>query len=256
MKNMEKKYQVPDDIFRQGLSDLEIEPSEKGRTAFLEKAGRELTGRSRRTTWIAGGSIILGIALLTGGFLAFLNTGKKQELNSSAITYANINQDITQKQNKNSSALIGQPHHKEYATLIKKESNDHVYIHPSFAVPPSQITPSSAVPPSYAITATGSSVISTASENAMVPIMDRTSLPENAQTETKPNPIGDSLAGKSVQNADSVSNPKATSQKNDVDLHRAGSVHNHTWNIQAGIYYTPEWIFNTLDNNKYVNNFG
>ncbi|MEI7492665.1 MAG: hypothetical protein WCK92_14790 [Bacteroidota bacterium] len=28
------------------------------------------------------------------------------------------------------------------------------------------------------------------------------------------------------------------------------------WNISAGAYYTPEWMFNTLNGDKFVNNFG
>ncbi|MCX6286801.1 MAG: hypothetical protein NTY96_06780, partial [Bacteroidetes bacterium] len=28
------------------------------------------------------------------------------------------------------------------------------------------------------------------------------------------------------------------------------------WNISTGVYYTPEWMFNTLNGDKFVNNFG
>ena len=75
---MDKKHQPLDDLFRQGLTNLEIKPSETGRSAFLEQADRELKKRSRRTGWLPGTLIILGIALLTGAFLVMFNTIEQQ----------------------------------------------------------------------------------------------------------------------------------------------------------------------------------
>ena len=79
MKSMENKHHPLDELFRQGLNDTEIKPTETGRSAFLENVGRELDKRSGRLTWIRGTGIILGIVILAGAIWIISGTGEKQD---------------------------------------------------------------------------------------------------------------------------------------------------------------------------------
>ena len=269
MKSMEKKHHPLDDLFRQGLSDLEIKPSETGRSSFLEKAGRELTKRSRRTGWLPGTGIILGIALLTGAFLAIFNTGEKQAGKNPTVTIK-TNQSSFDKASEPdticsapkipnpANTSTNQQQNVPYQT-VRNHSTVAIHNHPadytSSTDQDNNLSPVSASPPHSVITASPS-VIITASGTSLTQDNKTMSASENVTKEPlKPVPF-DSLSENPAPSHDSTTKTPQNKPMKDVGHHPSTSYNNREWNIRAGIYYTPEWILNTLDNSKYVNNFG
>lgn len=258
---MDKRHHPLDDLFRQGLTNLEINPTDAGRSGFLENADRELKKRSRRSGWLPGIGIILGLALLTGSFLVIFNTGEKQNHKNSIGTRI-TNQTAPEKISKPfiiSSNL--EPSHSAKIGTIPKQN-----VQPD-PVPPNSI-PEIRTPHSQQVPLTSSSYLTSRSIAASPSIIPQTSQTSSVQenrttsvnekvTHEPLKPAGiDSFANNSIQSGDSIKNHTETGLTKNAGHQTSGSVQNRDWNISVGIYYTPEWIFNTLDNNKYVNNFG
>jgi len=274
---MNKAQHPFDDLFRRELTDLEISPSAAGRSSFLEMAGKELRKKQFRYRWFIIGGMAVAVFFIAG--IVIMNdhsdtvpSPKKNAINSGKLEYlknnslhvtvtkpsqdqrlperekiskpsAHINslkQDISNKkpQTEQSSEIINNK--ANYNTTIKaanlassKNSNlkgEKMTIDPLMNIPG---------PP--AIEGSGISLTEDSSVLAKPLLNESVEVPvtshEKQQADT-----ADLLKTRNLP-IDTIHLKSSTSRKKE-------------WNISAGIYYTPEWIFNTLDSNKYVNNFG
>jgi len=81
-------------------------------------------------------------------------------------------------------------------------------------------------------------------------------IPQPQEKESGTKGINDSalVSGNHQSLPDTISEKKTFPGKKQNKHSKHGA--DRTWNIHAGVYYMPEWIFNSLDRNKYINNFG
>ena len=264
---MDKRHHPLDDLFRQGLNDLEIAPSEAGRSGFMEKAGRELNKRGRRTGWLPVTGVILGIGLLAGISLVIFHSGEKQGIKNPVATKLSSQTDTRAASGpeqtnpvpeiaipSNTGINLKQPISQQHVqrTLITSDHYRNTDKN-SPGVGEDNFLPEN--PSENLITDTSSmlitdSVTSLKQENNTGPISESDTKEPLTATSF------DSLAKEPMGIRDSLARTPDNSQKKGSDHHSTPSFRNREWSICTGIYYTPEWIFNTLDKNKYVNNFG
>jgi hypothetical protein len=278
---MDKKHHPLDDLFRKGLSDLEIKPSETGRSGFLAEAGRERNNLSRRSGWITGMGIILGLAVVTGAFLVWLNTGEKETARVS-VTGNKSNQPVTaaapgqeearpaNEITKPANALASQnspspgsqktkispgpvtvKHIADKLQGIKKDDQSHNQASES---PVKNISGhTETIPSPVNSQAVDTKALTDADRQA--PRVSPAPMAISDNVNTTPSPPSKKAEAKGT-GSDSTIFPPENHAKEIAGQHSPTSSYNREWNIRAGIYYIPEWMFNTLDNNKFANNFG
>jgi hypothetical protein len=246
---MDKKHHPLDDLFRQGLKDLEISPTDEGRSGFMEKAGEELAKRSRSSGWLTGTAIILGI-LLTGVIIVYFNSSEKQVSKNSVETIKH-NQSGPEAANIQTLNISAQGIDAKSTTTAAKKQN--IPNQPEKSN--SKSTSHDQFPNYTASTDIKNDISPVLNSDPPPPIHPFSSviLPDSATSPPSPPLLKERGPG---GEADSAKYPAEVHPLKDAGHPPIPSSHKHEWNILAGIYYSPEWIFNTLDNNKYVNNFG
>jgi hypothetical protein len=265
--NMDKKHHPLDDLFRQGLNDLEITPTEAGRSGFMKKAGRELGKKAQRAGWLPVISIILGIGILAGtSLIIYHSTENKIIDNSSVAGLNNLKGQSAVPGSGNSTAASGTSSqstagtsHKQITPPQSAQSNfitaqkNQIKEKKHMTVTEDKVAPAVA---SSNLIINSTPITSDASETNQAQENNPVNITENDAKEPIKAISFDSLSKEPAVTRDSIARTPGDIPKEGSDHHSSASFHNREWNICAGIYYTPEWIFNTLDNNKYVNNFG
>jgi len=257
---MDSKKNRVDDRFRKGLDDLEISPTSTGRSDFLKNAETELKKRSGTSFMLPGLAIILGITLIGGAYLllkpAYKPQGHKNPVSSK------LSQKIP---GNTSTALITKP--EIHSTTAK---NNIVSTHIQVPGVKSRVqSPKSKVQnfESTNPTPNPSSLIpNPTSQNPTPNPASRIPDPQSQNPEPNtqnpepsiPDPVSQ-VANLTSPIKDSISpipNPESLIPNPASQIPNPASRQEKLWNIRAGIYYMPEWIFNSLDKDKFLNNFG
>ncbi|MCX6252391.1 MAG: hypothetical protein NTX61_16785 [Bacteroidetes bacterium] len=265
---MEKKHHRIDDLFRQGLTNLEIIPSETGRSGFLQQAGRELKTRSVRKWLLPVLGIILGVGIITGIYLFSSTNGELKNVspqsdrpeiikgteNTQNRSFSQIVADSAQiiaDKNRRSTSFKQRESslHPRESARNKKYISGKPHIMYGLTNPPATLSASSVH--------LNSTTLNSQTKEPLTNIQTHSlTLNEGTSIVIASPAVNDSFSKNRKQVTDSVKNPASSSSIKKPVKPSSVPVKNRNWNIFAGIYYTPEWIFNTLDKNKYVNNFG
>ena len=276
--NMNRKQHPIDDLFRQNLTDLEISPTEPKSSGFLKVSEQELKKRSVRPGWkIAVWTAI--IVFLAGGIFIVSrltnNTApgeSKSAIAKNQVSANKTNRDMTETRsvvtkpagNGNPSSTDpssiktvinsipeknGFEKRKEYAAITsdQKSSAKHANISSESSVPGNYAK----VPPLHPDlildkTVTNSDTVKDVELNPPSPVITEEHYNNPGQPEVvTPIPLKDSI------HPDEADKDKLEARSSKKSIHQQKQ-----WSFNAGVYYSPEWIFNTLDRNKYINNFG
>ena len=259
-----RKHRV-DDLFRDGLSDLEISPTASGQSQFMNKAKQELRKRQARTL-LPGLLIILGIGLLCGGYFFIKNGTNDNDIKTTVKTKVAKNRSENNKpqqvNNSNSKSIQPQTQVTSSQHGLLAATKLHVVQkanYPTKVLPrinktkkTQEFSSSVSIKPSAALLKdTGQGLLN----NTKNPTENQSfSLNEKAKLDTSSIVIRDQQQLPLIK--DTTTNPESPPVTKVRKPSSKSSFNDKTWNIRAGIYYMPEWIFNSLDRDKYVNNFG
>ncbi len=268
-----KKYNHPiDDLFRETLQDHRMVPSNAAKKAFLQDVMRdEKPGNSGKKGLIL--LAILGAIVGTGFFIWALyskttssNPDRKPVLAAQHSNAENLKTVNTIKPGTDHNAslsskttAITEPENK--GQLTHQHANDKSPRKVSASIPETPIFsaqmvnaenhPSSAVIATIPVFQENSGSVSTTESDAQAEVYSHVAA--MAQTVDPvylivPDSSQDSIVKKtdSAKLLSSGTNEKPGSSP----------ANNRKWNLSLGIYYTPEWMFNTLEDTKFVNNFG
>jgi hypothetical protein len=261
-----KKYNHPiDDFFREALQDHQMAPSDAARKAFLKDAMQPARPGKRGRNGIIVLSILL--ALVGSGLMIWAISSNKTQPNNAGITAmssdnvhaaSQLPEQKTQQQTSSKQHLtIEQP--GKQPIQISKQSKPAV-IHNASRVrryesqdKNYQTTKSPAIaantytPLAEAVHGGSTSPVDVAQpvaypgdagnlQSAAVPVHE---IPAADTTPVikKPDSTGSPVSNIAVK----VSDP---------------NVKKSNWIPEIGVSYTPEWMFNTLEGTKFVNNFG
>ncbi len=243
MKIFMRKEQHPlDDTFRRGLEDYQVMPTREQRSAVLRKAEEEMRKGSSSGWRIAGFSAAL--LLVTGLVVWIMVSGDRD---------AGRNEE-SQVKGGASSGLALAPRGSVLSTLPAKgretqENEANATSEQTLPEPATSLTSHITGAPDVSRDETP--------ENTPVQTLlnDSTQKPTPAETtalfpETVPPLTTVVLAQKDPEVATKPEvAPPAVVRSQKTSLPR-------DWNVTLGLYYTPEWMFNTLNGEKFVNNAG
>ena len=281
-----KKYNHPiDDLFSEALKDHQMTPRDEAKKAFLrdvmQAAPAEKKGRR--------GLILLSVllALLSAGIVLWINASDKAsshprekststppqlqfaDKQSSNAGKSNTNISVnSSKTNATNNVSVKAPTRQQpgqqplsngMASQSQKTRNhDRAISHEN----PSQVATPTArqheTVQKQALLAS-SSTLPPASGNspAISPVesfKESTEAVINTKSEPELNSVKpDTGSVPVVKRSDSVVNPAAPAKQHGSGK-EAGKHSN--WIPEIGVYYTPEWMFGTLEGTKFVNNFG
>ncbi|MFZ4521014.1 MAG: hypothetical protein ACOYNC_04885 [Bacteroidales bacterium] len=284
-----KKYNHPiDDFFRDALDDHQMTPSEEARKAFLKDiAGDTPPGKRGRS-----GLILLSVFLLLAGagilIWAFNREGHATKgdmipapssinkasvklpsntLNSTTVASPsgkNKTDINTPKPLNHPGSPAKQPKEAQQPTTTKtatyrsgKLNSTRMVEAPVTTGKGLEYASSTETQPAYIKTLENPSPSTQADTPQALQPADN----KSAATVTTPLPDGEKPAESSLLNVDPALTAKQESPADQTPVEkkgpRGGDMPNERkWNLDLGVYYTPEWMFNTLEGSKFVNNFG
>jgi hypothetical protein len=271
---MDTKKHGLDDLFRNGLADLEMSPSAAGQSQFLKKAKQELRMRRRSAGkwWLPGLAIILGIGLFVGGYLFLRNTTKepiqknnvkvtKSQKTAGKSTFGIVTRSFIKTTNPQNPGTTANTNSGQLIASRNQaaQTNNHIPLTIKSSKkgnPEDQKTYTSVSiqtsPSSTKVTGQGKMTAITSQTLENKPL----SLPEKKESHSLANNDSSKAFDTSSILSNPIKNPEAFSVRNDHKHADDASFNNKIPNIRAGLYYMAERIFNSLDKNKYVNNFG
>jgi hypothetical protein len=253
---MEKQKNSIDNFIREALKDHEIIPSDRAKEAFLKEAS-ELPQRRR----FRGGAILfiaLVILVITGsvGFYYFLS-------NPSGIESSGVRSEPTHNPSheKTSTPQPVRPT-PEYSTNFVIQTSAVKGNQPFQPAYPSHGNKESAkIRESHSKT-TKSIPVSATSEQPIDQNKDQIKTAQVILPETKNPPVASEFSDKSptsdtsrlILNSsfDTIITKTQPADPNKEKKQRM----NKEWYFSCAVQYTPEWMFNTLEEVKFVNNFG
>ncbi|HNY02854.1 MAG TPA: hypothetical protein PKG48_09720 [Bacteroidales bacterium] len=291
-----KKFDIPSDEFlRESLRDYRMTPSDAARNAFLKEAsGIIQSGRSSRRGWILPSLLLLlaGFAWVIWTLLAHeevISTPVKQEvsrqnsvstdsppLSLTKSTPASASSSIKTTTEKPieavsvspAEAVHSQPHS---SSLTQSSSGNKTKEFPEsseFKPAPATTTmekpirdyglttatpaPSQSQPLTNQDPATSGRSEQNPAENASLVS------PASPATSSKPASALTSAAEQSGQPATPPATVIATEkqEKKEAGNIRRSDHRNNNGRVAGGVFYTPEWLHNTLDGNNIAHNFG
>ena len=250
-----KKYNYPsDEFFREALKDHRMEPSDAVRKAFLKDASALPAAAKKGKT----GLIVLSavIALVGMGIILWFATEKKSSVSSTNdINYfaqrsagaGNIQKGTKkfqpkQQQQQRVRAEDFQPQRKPQqagAENFEPQQQQQQQQQPSAGVMKFPVLLKEAETTSTATINNQVAIISEPPAKSINDISVNLSM-TNSDTTVR------------IKKPDSLIPPVAGTKKTPPDTYRK----NKKMTPFIGVYYTPEWMFNTLEGTKFVNNFG
>ena len=253
---MEKQKNSIDNLFRETLKAHEIVPSERAKEAFLKEASE-----IPRPIWYRRGFflfIAMAILVMVGGFAIYFLPGKSSENEPAAIKSEPKSYQTEQKTlqqiplpatHKNSATILKQAVTKETSTIKQPSfSNNKSKPSPASIEPNSDLAQSiPAVEAAISTTNQHKDEISTAA--IIVPATNIAPLSSESSSETLP--IDTSRLIPDVPKDTIETLPPSASPNNEKKQKP-----DKDWYFSGAIQYTPEWMFNTLEENKFANNFG
>jgi hypothetical protein len=254
---MEKHPNPFDEFLKETLKGHQLAPPEEAKEAFLREAGAILQSRKGFKRWYYLPALV---AVLIGLFSVFyilnnheISTSKhiiNEQVNSTAGLTSNPASTPNLKSTSNSVQVIN-PKAGLISTSISSINSDN-----GTKPPVTMITPSSETRLiSYEA---GESIMSASSEGGISAKND------TLISKTKASKLAlDSLANPGVSNAAPVTQGQTASHDTvtvampattaGADIPERGKSENY---FMAGVYYLPEWVFNTFNGNKFIYNVG
>ena len=242
-----KKYNHPaDDFFREMLKDHRLTPSDEARKAFLKDA-MELppVKRNGRT-----GLILLSVFLVLAGlgFILWLTADKGTSGATPVKTEApktGATRNISQSQS-NQPVTVVNPH---LVQINKPAASKNTLPQQQFTAQEETQTTLQQPLKTNAV-AENPQHLESGSPAALADVLSTP--PANPETLKPSNPSArsDLTSQPSVRPDSSFNRPGSKTKA-------ASPSGNHSrFNPAIGVYYSPEWLFNTLEGTKFINNFG
>jgi cytoskeletal protein RodZ len=254
---MQKQQHPIDDLFRRGLAEYEVTPSHEQRDAFIEMA-QQKTGK-RPSAWWGIAGLTTGVIIITGVIIAIFFQGNHREVKETVIEQKNA----TVVSGKNISEPIIQNNFKSENPTTditsKTGTNSSLSRKPSENQPVKKSVPGETKPevslPASVQEALGATLTPTNRTNdAGSFLTDTISQIEPLEKKLVVDPGLNLLMAEASTQAE-PSLPVPENPKNEsTDKNRSQQPKN--WNVSLGAYYTPEWMFNTLNGDKFANNTG
>ena len=238
-----KKYNPNDDFFRDVLKDHQIKPSDAAKKAFL----RDVAQVAPPVKKIRKGLIFLSalLALMSAGIIFWGTNYDKFSPNPEKGPATSVENSKTIKYTQEAKTRqTNKPSTLPLITPVLSGQNDKNTAR-------AMQSPSSWPSSSPSVTDEKQATISSGDENKQI------------TGETKDEGIAQNVAPLNSLSSDTGSNPMI--KKTDSTLVPASATKENTrnrspktsaWIPSIGVYYTPEWMFNTLEGTKFVNNFG
>jgi len=253
---MEKQKNSIDNLFRETLKAHEIVPSERAKEAFLKEASEIALQKWYRRGFFL--FIALATLVIVGGFAIYFLPGKssenepatiKSEPKSYQTEQTTLQQEPLQITNKNSDNISKQAVTKETnKTIPSVPYNQKSEASPTVNESNSDLAQSIPVIDTI-INPTDQNKVEILNGAIIVPAANIASLSSESSSTTSP--IDTSMIFPNPPKDTIETLPPVTSPKNEKKQKL-----NKDWYFSGAIQYTPEWMFNTLEEDKYVNNFG
>jgi len=252
---MQKQNPI-DDLFRRGLADYRVRPSDERKEAFITEASGKQGKRPWAGWWFIAGTVLVimgvGIALLLSRDRDVRLADKQQVMSEkvmsdgSKATSGETHIAGPGTSGGKTSAAAGTIHKPTTAliaanTLKKAAEKPAAGLHetPAVSVPPAE--PSAVIK----VNETTNAQLTKTDEKINTPEIAAAVAPPAAEPKTEP----------SMKPAEPKVQPKTLNEEK-LPATKTSSHPQKNWNISTGIYYTPEWMFNTLNGDKFVNNAG
>jgi len=245
---MKKERHPIDEFFREALDDFQISPSEEVRKVFLEDAKSIQKNSSIKNWW----SLLLPLILIivTIGLFTYFDivqaTGKEKQENSTQQSIINIKNGIEGNESEHEGIESDLNKMKVSNKLTKfQESNSEkiqqkiVYEKKSNEVPSKDLHRS--LPNS-----------SMKEDTITYPVSSLQPLSNLDLEEIVPE-ISDTLIQTTYPSIIRDTSNKVGQIKATVSV---VSLVKREWRLSTGLYFSPEWMFHTLENTKFVTNFG
>ncbi|MCX6286227.1 MAG: hypothetical protein NTY96_03870, partial [Bacteroidetes bacterium] len=252
---MQKQNPI-DDLFRSELADYKVGPSDERRAAFMREAGEKPGKRLWSLWWLIG---IVGLVFIGIGVAVLVRDEKREVRVDRSLALARYERD---GKSVNNTKVIGKAN--ENAANKKNNIRESINKTTSTQGNKNELIASANQMPALggaAIiplggTATMAAAVEPAPQAAeeVGEVLDVKGIGEPAETKQPPEPAVIPGAPKDEQNKSTVK-PETQNEEKEA-TYRDNSHLPKKWNISTGVYYTPEWMFNTLNGDKFVNNFG
>lgn len=260
---MQKQNPI-DDLFRRGLADYRVTSSGERREEFMKDVG-EPGKRPWPLWWLIGGiGLILvgtGLWMLMGSdrvkdepISGKISTGVK--VTNDQVTGERLIADAKTKVNDEPAASPSSQnnsYHGLLASRVKPAGNvlraANVQPTNKAAVVKMNEPENGDVEKSKAVT--GASTDEVAKSEAVTATIAASDLKAKKQAAI---PVTAAVAP-TAETKDQQVRPETQNEEKEP-VYKVKSNLPKKWNISAGVYYTPEWMFNTLNGDKYVNNMG
>jgi len=251
-----KKYNHPvDGYFRENLKDHQITPSDAGKKAFLRDAMQLPRSDKKRRKGIILLSVIL-IALIGAGIFMWSVNSYKSSPNTSNESISSVNKSLSLT-NQTSRGLSTQ--------ITKNPVPLPAASQPEFvqksSVPDAKASGQHQVAAFISVEQDKSSVKSQlVGEDQIKPLVNI----QNPNYDSLYPPVNAVVSEQgTTTSADSGNSfmkkepgPIASSDTLQNNRLRRAVEKDKKWMPNIGFYYTPEWMFNTMEGSKFVNNFG
>jgi len=233
--NMKTQRHPIDDLFRKSLGDISVRPSEERRSALLDDLDARVATRRRRGRWLTGiGLILIAGMLATGVYLL-----QDDSPDHSKVTQGNSINELH--------ALPSDISSREPLSSGKDETLPEDEL-PAFTQPGS-------TQPKSVINTSSSEINQISAETEYISIETQSIVSENNVHILTIPTIPTGLLQLSGQ-AEPDLNLKIFIHPVPEAPTKKAKQPRRSLAIKPGAWYTPEWMFNTLDGNKFVNNFG
>ena len=238
------KEQNPiDDLFRRELEDYRVTPSAERRAALMGETGRPGFWKPWWLIAVVGIMIGVGIAVVVNRDPGSRIKDAGSRIQDTGSGMQDVKSSINPAIQQPSHPVTQSPSHP--ATQSPSSPVTQSPSNPATQSPsnPATQSPSSPVaqPPSHPVTQPPSHPVT------QPPSHPATQPPSHPVTQPPSDPV---TQPPSIQVTQPPGNPPSAIRQEEKE----GLPKN--WNISAGVYYTPEWMFNTLNGDKFVNNMG
>ncbi|MCX6268108.1 MAG: hypothetical protein NTW16_12235 [Bacteroidetes bacterium] len=260
-----KKYNHPiDDFFRETLNDHQMAPSDAAKKAFLSDVMLTPPPEKKgRNGWILLSVLLalVGSGIIIWAITAAKTTSTPPRVSAPAVKTAHsaLSQQTDpenktrsdQKENKPNPGQATPSPAKKQGVMIQMPYKAHTQ---SSGKTIQDIKEETSVKES--ITAVGDERVITPANASLVsnpPVSNELAdagISDNLSPVNQETPVPDSLS--KIKKQDSTVLPAPVIKTTSTDARNRNS----RWNASLGVYYTPEWMFNTLEGSKFVNNFG
>lgn len=254
---MKKQQDKVDEFFKEALQDHTVVPSEAAKAAFLKEAATLEGSEKFNRNWYFYLSAVILLGLISAG-LFFARSNHSEKKTSSTISNSLHDKKIKSNINIKQSEL--HPTEKQEIPLAtthiqktnnnnpQKKNNKNVNLIHSSLVQKNELSS-----PDFSSPTIKNPLSQTPlSEPQTKQLVTEPASPMNTQPLSENVIMADSLKKTTIKTVDTL-----IPQNSSTGSPKPGSGTNpKNWNLAIGGYYAPEWLFNTLEGEKYVNNFG